>query len=45
MKYIRSSEGERWSFSFNTTIENLIDDTELTISDKKIIKEGIDGKS
>ena len=25
------SEGERWSFSFNTTIENLIDDTELTI--------------
>ena len=29
------SEGERWSFSFNTTIENLIDDTELTISIKK----------
>ena len=39
------SKGERWSFSFNTTIENLNEDTELTISDKKIIKEGIDGKS
>jgi len=39
------SKGERWSFSFNTTIENLNEDTELTISDKKIIKEGIDDKS
>ena len=39
------SKGERWSFSFNTTIENLNEDTELTNADKKIIKEGMDGKS
>ena len=39
------SKVERWSFSFNTTIENLNEDTELTNADKKIIKEGMDGKS
>ena len=39
------SKGERWSFSFNTTIENLNGDTELTTADKKIIHEGINGKS
>lgn len=33
------SKGERWSFSFNTSIENLYDDTELTNADKKVIKE------
>ena len=39
------SKGERWSFSFNTTIENLNEDTVLTNADKKIFKEGMDGKS
>jgi uncharacterized protein (TIGR02466 family) len=39
------SKGERWSFSFNTTIENLYEDTELTTADKKTIKERRNDKS
>lgn len=39
------SAGERWSFSFNTTIENLNSDTELTNEDKIAIFEARNDKS
>ena len=39
------SKGERWSFSFNTTVENLNQDVELTHEDKLILKEGNNAKS
>ncbi len=32
------SSGERWSFSFNTTVENLIADVDLTDEDKDLIR-------
>ena len=38
MKYIPST-GERWSFHFNTTIENLNKDIDLTNEDKVAIYE------
>ena len=39
------SEGERWSFSFNTTVTNLLSDTELTNDDKLEIYEARNAKS
>jgi len=39
------SKGERWSFSFNTTVENLNNDVELTHEDKITIKEANNDKS
>ena len=38
------STGERWSFSFNTTIENLNADIDLTNEDKIAMQEAIDAK-
>ena len=36
------SKGERWSFSFNTTVTNLTGDLELTDEDKKAMKDAKD---
>ena len=38
------STGERWSFSFNTTVENLNPDMDLTSEDKMAMQEARDAK-